>query len=326
MSELLTGHAKAHTNIALIKYWGKADSNLILPTNDSISLTLDEFYTETSVKFRSDLKQNILTINQKQQPTDKLKRVNRIIKHFSDMWDGPKFAEITSDNHVPNSAGLASSASAMAALAGATMKATQTQLSLKELSSVARLGSGSATRSIFGNFVHWHRGHDHDSSYAEPLESPADFKINMLTVVINDQPKRISSTNGMSNTAQTSPFFKEWTNTANQAIDEMKQAIRFGNFSKIGEMAENNAMQMHATTLSSNPPFTYFEPDTLKVLQIIQQLRHDGIECYATIDAGPNVKIICQNNNLKQIKNSLLDEFNENQLIVAHMGPGIKIY
>ncbi|AEV95291.1 diphosphomevalonate decarboxylase [Pediococcus claussenii] len=319
-----TGFARAHTNIALVKYWGKSDEDLILPTNDSISLTLRDFYTDTEVTFEKNIKKNKLWINGSRVDDSKLLRVNRVIDLVKKKFKINQFASIKSVNHVPTSAGLASSASAMAALSGAAWKAaTDLAPDLRELSKIARIGSGSASRSIYGGFVRWHRGIDHDTSFATPIPTKNFDDLRIITVVVNSAAKKILSTNGMKSVAQTSPFFDSWVQQANQDVTKMISALEIGDFDKLGMIAEQNAMLMHSTTLSANPAFTYFEPATLQIINIVHHLREDGIHCYFTIDAGPNVKIICQQNSVTSIKNKLQQDFKQDQIIETQVGPGI---
>ncbi len=176
------GFARAHTNIALIKYWGKVDSELIIPANDSVSLTLDEFYTDTVVNFSEDYKVNEFWLNGNLMPYKHMARINRVIDAVKEEYDYPGFAKIRSFNHVPTSAGLASSASGMAALAGAAADALGDEHDLTNISRIARLGSGSASRSVFGGIVHWHRGSDHESSFVEQVVNEKDIDLNMVTV------------------------------------------------------------------------------------------------------------------------------------------------
>lgn len=319
-----TGFSRAHTNIALVKYWGKSDENLILPTNDSISLTLRDFFTDTEVTFENNIKKNKLWINEHRVDDSKLLRVNKVIDLVKKKFKINRFASIKSVNHVPTSAGLASSASAMAALSGAAWKAaTDLTPDLRELSKIARIGSGSASRSIYGGFVHWHRGTDHDTSFATPIPTKNFADLRIITVVVNTAAKKVLSTNGMKSVAQTSPFFDSWVQQANQDVNKMIGAIEIGNFDELGIIAEQNAMLMHSTTLSAKPAFTYFEPMTLKVIDLVHHLRENGIHCYFTIDAGPNVKIICQQSSVSAIKKQLQQDFKQDQIIETQVGPGI---
>jgi diphosphomevalonate decarboxylase len=318
------GFARAHTNIALIKYWGKVDDQLILPANDSISLTLDRFYTDTYVTFSEKHTKNSFYLNNTPVPFKSMNRVNRVIEATKRQFNYDGFAKIESYNHVPTSAGLASSASGMAALAGAAVSALGDPSDLTGMSRMARLGSGSASRSIFGGIVQWHRGTDHQSSYAEQIVDENHIDLNMVTIVVDSRKKKIKSTNGMQKTVETSPFYPAWVQAANDAIPEMIDAVKSQNFTKIGQLAEHSASMMHATTLSADPAFTYFAPETIKAINLVKQLRVNGIECYYTIDAGPNVKVLCRSKDTIEIRNFLKNYFDERQLVIAKPGSGIK--
>ena len=179
--------ARAHTNIALVKYWGKEDEELIIPQNNSLSLTLDHFYTDTTVQFDPDLTADQFTLNGQAQETTKITKFLDIIRQ---MASSQLFARVESTNHVPTMAGLASSASAYAALALAGSKALGLDLSSKDLSRLARRGSGSACRSIYGGFVEWQKGDSDQTSYAVPLVENLDWDLKMIAIVVNDKQKR----------------------------------------------------------------------------------------------------------------------------------------
>lgn len=316
--------ARAHTNIALIKYWGKRDADLILPYTDSLSLTLDEFYTTTTVDFDSQLKHDHLMIDGQVISPDKSAKVAHFMDLVRQMSGQKVFAQIKSVNHVPMSAGLASSASAFAALAAAASRAAGLNLTPTELSRLARRGSGSATRSVFGGLVQWHRGKDDESSYAEPIMEKVDFGLEMIAIMINRQQKKVSSRGGMQASVDTSPYFKIWPEVVEQDLKAIKIAIQERNISKIGEIAEANAMRMHALTLSAQPPFTYFEASTIRAINLINQLRQTGLNCYYTMDAGPNVKVIYDQKDRPQILAALGQVFGQDNLVVAQPGPGIE--
>lgn len=318
------GKARAYTNIALIKYWGKRDEQLILPMNSSLSLTLDTFYTETSVHFDTNLNNDLFLLNGQKQALDNNK-VTSFLTYIRKEYGG-SYAKIESTNYVPTAAGLASSASGFAALAGACAAALKLNLSDTELSRLARHGSGSACRSIFGGFAEWQKGTSDQDSYAVPvLSNGFENELAMLFVLVDSRVKDISSRDGMRRTVQTSSFYDGWLSTIDQDIKDIKTAIIEKDFQKLGEITEANSLRMHGTTLAASPPFTYWIPESLKAMQIARQLRNKGIACYTTMDAGPNVKILVKKNDLTALKNELLNDFSEEQLITAYAGPGISI-
>ena len=312
--------ARAHTNIALIKYWGKADAKLRLPLMSSLSMTLDKFYTDTSIEKSSENTEFYL--NNQKQDTESTNRVINYVRRLQNEFGFSDKLIIKSTNHVPTAAGLASSSSAFAALAGAFNKFYDLNLSDRELSRLARVGSGSASRSIFGGFAVWQKGHDDLSSFAYSLDENPQMDLSLLAVELNCQKKKVSSTLGMKQ-AQTSPFFDTWINRNDYELEEMISAIKSNDFTKLGELAELNASEMHALNFTAQPGFTYFEPDTIKAIKLVQDLRQKGIECYYTIDAGPNIKILTQLRNIKDIEKIFESEFNNVKIIKASFGPGL---
>ena len=321
---MLKGSAKAHTNIALIKYWGKADEDLIIPMNNSLSLTLDAFYTETTVTFSEELTADIFYLDDVLQDEAGTTKISRFLDLVRQKADCPLFAEVKSYNHVPTAAGLASSASGLAALAAACNQALQLNLSDKDLSRLARRGSGSACRSSFPGFVEWQKGTSDETSFAEPVPSSGwEDELAMIFILINDQEKDVSSRDGMRRTVETSAFYPGWLQTTPQDLASAKIAIHAQDFNKLGAITENNALKMHGTTLAAVPPFTYWSPDSLKAMNAVKKIRAAGLACYFTMDAGPNVKVLCQKKDVAKIEAELAKYFEKEQLITAFSGPGI---
>lgn len=316
----MTKTARAHTNIALIKYWGKADPILRLPLMSSLSLTLDAFYTDTSLRKTSGPNQFFLNGQEQRGPAKS--RVCKYLRRLQARIGAHDHLIVTSCNHVPTAAGLASSSSAFAALAGAFNDLYDLHLDKKELSRWARVGSGSACRSIYGGFVLWHKGRDDRTSYAQAIEAQPKMDLQLLALEVNQKPKKISSTAGMQQ-AQSSPFFAPWLRRNPKEIRAMIAAIQANDFTKLGSLAELNANEMHAVNLTACPPFTYFEPATIKAIRLVESLRAHGTECYYTIDAGPNVKILTRLKNLKDIEKNFLSEFDNAKIVKASFGPGL---
>lgn len=311
--------ARAHTNIALIKYWGKANPSLRLPLMSSLSLTLDAFYTDTFISKANKME---FVLNGKRQNGKAAERVFAYVKKLQQHFGLSGKLKIESTNHVPTAAGLASSSSAFAALAASFCSFYDLKINKKELSRLARLGSGSACRSVFGGFVVWQKGHDNDSSFAYPLDEQPKMDLQLLAVEVDAKPKKLSSTNGMEH-AKTSPFYQIWLDRNDSEMQAMIAAIKANDFTKLGSLAELNANEMHAINLTSQPEFTYFEEKTIRAIKLVEKLRAQGIECYYTIDAGPNLKILTQLKNVKDIEKNFLSEFNNVNIIHASFGPGI---
>lgn len=324
MGDLIAKY-RAHTNIALIKYWGKRNRELFLPVTDSLSLTLEEFYTETQVDFTKNLEEDQFILDGEKQNAKATAKVSFFVDKFRQLAGIEQRVLVTSRNFVPTAAGLASSASAFAALATALNAALDLNLSAKELSILARQGSGSASRSLFGGFVHWHKGQGNDShsSYAEKI-AEADWDIAMLVVVLNKGIKKMSSRVAMQHTIETSPFYPLWPQEVEKDLTAIKEAIHAQDIDRLGKIAEHNAMKMHATMLSADPSFSYFEADSLLAMNLVRELRAKGFSAYFTMDAGPNVKIICPMSQTEAIRQELLNHFSDSQLVITAPGPGPK--
>lgn len=318
----MTKWVRAHTNIALIKYWGKENEEWIIPKNNSLSLTLDAFYTDTRVTFDETLEKDAFILDGEKQPDSALSKVQTVLNSVREQAGITSFALVESINHVPTAAGLASSASGLAALAGAASQAAGLTLSQEELSRLARRGSGSASRSIYGGFAEWIKGTDDATSFAVPVDD-AKWDIGMLFIIVNDAVKEVSSRDGMKRTVETSAFYDGWLKTLDDDLKAMKQAIADKNVESVGQIAERNALKMHATTLAANPPFTYWTAESMKAMDAVRALRKKGFTAYFTMDAGPNVKIVCKQSEMTDIKESLLTHFEADQLIEARPGPGM---
>lgn len=318
------GKARAYTNIALIKYWGKRDESYALPMNSSLSLTLECFFTETEVIFSDSFNEDTFYLNDNLQDKGGTEKISSFLDLFREVSNNPIKATVKSNNFVPTAAGLASSASGFAALAAAANIASNLNLNPRDLSMYARQGSGSATRSIYGGFVEWQRGTSEKDSYAIAIDD-AKWDIGMVIVVVNSKEKSVSSRDGMKHTVETSPFYKIWTKSAEEDIIEIKQAIANRDFERVGSITERNGLMMHATMLGADPPLSYWEPDSVLVMQIVRELRKKGILAYFTMDAGPNVKILCRLSEANKIADRLRQVFNEDQVIVTGPGPGIVV-
>lgn len=315
---------RAHTNIAFIKYWGKENEELIIPQNNSLSLTLDAFYTDTKVTFDADLVGDVLFIDGDIQDEKALKKAQVILDLVRERAGIDLPAKIESKNFVPTAAGLASSASGLAALAGAASLAAGLELTDTELSRLARRGSGSASRSIYGGFAEWQKGTSDEDSVAVPVDD-ADWDIGMIFIVVDDKRKDVSSTEGMRLVVETSPYYEGWVSSSIEDLADIKVAIQEQDIVKTGEIAERSALKMHALNLSANPPFNYWSPDSIIAMRQVTALREQGYPAYITMDAGPNVKIICKASQIDEIYAILSDNYREDQLVKALPGPGIQI-
>lgn len=303
---------RAHTNIALIKYWGKENDELRIPSNPSLSLTLNEFYTDTSVEYKDDLREDILYIDDVEITGKEKARVIKYMDLIRERYNLSKKAIIRSYNNVPMAAGLASSASAFAALA----KAATLDLNLDdvELSRLARLGSGSASRSIYGGFVKWNKGTNDQDSYAESLNEDWNDVI-MIACLINEKTKEFSSTDAMDKTSNESVYFDAWVKQSFIDIEKMQEYIKARDIHQVGILAQENALRMHASLLAVN--MWYFEPETIRILNIIRELQKT-IPVYFTMDAGPNVKLLT----LEKYQDEVIKALGNIDTVVSKSGPG----
>jgi len=316
--------ATAHANIAFIKYWGKRDEALNLPAVGSISLTLKELRTVTTVEWKASLTRDELILNGNLASGQELERVSSFLRLILRLAGGKGHARVESKNNFPTGAGLASSASAFAALALAGTRAAKVRLTPTELSVLARQGSGSAARSIFGGFVEMTAGVQPDGSdaFAHQIASENFWEVRLLVAITSREAKKIGSTEGMRRSTRTSPYFPAWVKSQQQDLEEMRRAILTRDLQKVGELMEFNCLKMHALTLSSRPPFSYWNAATLELMKTVHDLRAGGIPAYFTIDAGPQVKVLCRPEESAKIKEALENLPGVREVLVARPGPG----
>ncbi len=289
---MMQATARANANIALVKYWGKRDSVLNLSAAGSLSLTLDGLTTHTTVAWTERPGPDTLTLGSSIVDGEPLARVSRfldLVRALARRNDG---ARVISANDFPTASGLASSSSAFAALALAATKAAGLALAPIDLSILARRGSGSAARSIFGGFVELLASDVNEGAHAIPLQCDWDVRL-VIGIVGGGQRKAISSRSGMQRTQDTSPLYPAFLATVPADLAAAKQAISKRDLSALGEIAERSAITMHASALAARPAVLYFRGATVEALHAIAELRSAGTPAYATIDAGPHVKVLC---------------------------------
>jgi diphosphomevalonate decarboxylase len=286
--------ARANTNIALVKYWGKRDAALNLPAVGSLSLTLEGLSTRTSVVFDGKLTADELMLNGAPADARATGRVARFLDMVRAASGRREHARVESANDFPTAAGLASSASAFAALAVAATRAAGLAPSDRELSILARRGSGSAARSIFGGFAEMHRGSaaDGSDSFAEPITSADGWVVRMVIAATTSGPKKTLSTDGMGHTAATSPYYDAWVQLNERDLDTARQAISRRDLEALGAVTEASCLAMHASALAARPAVVYFHGATIEGHRLIQELRGRGVPAWFTCDAGPHVKAL----------------------------------
>lgn len=289
--------AAAHPNLALVKYWGKRDSELNIPANSSISVNLDGALTTTSVAFDPSLPEDRIFLNGEPANREAYCRVSGHLDRIRELAGINDRALVESGNDFPTAAGIASSSSAFAALSLAGSRACRLDLDEKQLSILARKGSGSAARSIPGGFVEWEAGDSDQTSFAFQLAPPGHWDLEICTVVLDSRPKRFSSAEGHM-AAGTSPFYRARLETLSRTLDLVRTAIRDKNFSSLAPAVEREAISMHAVAITSLPVSAwmsglyYWMPETLDLIQSVQQWRENGLDVCFTIDAGPNVHLL----------------------------------
>ena len=305
--------AIANINIALLKYWGKFDEINVLPTTTSISFVLDRFYTITTISILPNLKQDVLIINNQLASMDDHQKITS----FLDRFDRHDYVQVVSENHVPIKAGLASSASAYASIATAAKKVFNTHWTLSELASITRFGSGSAARSMFDGFVKWNAYSD----CIEQIHAPM-LDIGMFVVLVDANPKKISSREAMAITKQTSWNYDVWVKKSVQQALDMEAAIMNQDFHVIGQLSQQNALGMHTTMMAADSPIIYLSSESMRIIHELLHLQDQGVALYFTMDAGPNIKILIQDQD-REIIESLLHQFID-PLNLMYSKPGKK--
>ncbi len=285
---------QAQPNIALVKYWGKRDEALNLPAVGSLSITLDRLWTRTSVRFLPGQSGDRVSLNGRSDDVTTA-RVSAFLDLLRQRAGVEWGAEVDSHNNFPTAAGLASSASGFAALALAAARSLGLDLTPTELSALARRGSGSAARSIFGGFVEWAHGQraDGEDSVARPLLGCDEWPLGVVVAVTSTATKAIGSTQGMRRTAATSPYHRAWIDTQEADLDAARTAIMRRDFEALAVVSEHSCLKMHALAMAATPGLLYWNGATLEAMQAIRSLREQGVPVFFTVDAGPQVKAVC---------------------------------
>ena len=298
----------------------KADDELRLPMNSSISITLDKLWTVTEVEFDKRFKEDKVVLSGGDFSKKERLRVVRHLDRIRGMAGVDIKARVVTRNNFKKASGMASSASGFAALSLAGSKAVGLNLSEKELSVLARLGSGSACRSIPGGIVIWHKGSDNKSSYAESIKIGKSLDIRVLLIEVDqDGEKEVGSTRGM-DLAKTSPYFTQAIKRAERNLGKIKLAIRLNKWEKIGEVVETECFRLHVLAMTSKPAILYWEPASLRIMNKVFELREKGIMAYFTADAGPHIHVICKRKDEKQLMSELKKLVGVKQVISCGVG------
>lgn len=311
--------AIAQPNIAFIKYWGNCDPNARIPANGSISMNLGGLETRTTVTFDAFLSADDLIINGKPAGGAALGRVREFLNRVRLMSGINHFAHIQSENNFPMGAGIASSASAFAALALAASKAAGLDLDEISLSQLARTGSGSACRSIPGGFVEWQADGCNPDSGAISIAPPEHWDLRDCIAIISREHKPTGSTEGHA-LAYTSPLQPVRVDGAPQRLEQCRNAILNRDFETFADVTELDNNLMHAVMMTSRPQLIYWQPTTIAIMIAVQKWRSEGIAACYTIDAGPNVHVICEPEYQEQVEARLRQISGVQDVLVAHPG------
>ena len=307
-----TGYGWAPSNIALLKYWGKRDAELNLPLNDSVSVSLGNLGAYTTL---SIAKEDEYYLNGKK--LDLNNAFSRRLAAFLALFTNKHF-KVVSQMNVPVAAGVASSACGFAALVRALDDLFNLHLALNDLMILARLGSGSACRSLLDGFSWWQRGERSDGmdSYAVPISSAAWDDLRIGLFLISDAPKPLSSREAMARTVATSTSYAQFALDANNSLSALINAIERRDLDMVGVIAERNASLMHQAMLDCAQPINYSSSQTNKLKDLVIKARQNGLKVYFTQDAGSNLQIIFQASQLDAVL-EWFKEFSANLVVVA---------
>jgi len=322
--------ARACANIALVKYWGKRDAALNLPAAGSLSLTLDALTTVTTVRFDGALAADSMRLGGAEASAAVLARTSAWLDGVRALAGTDWRAAIDTVNHFPTASGLASSASGFAALAVAATAAAGLTLDDAACSRLARIGSGSAARSIHGGLVRMHAGTraDGDDAFAVPVEAAADFVASLRMVIAEvggGAPKTHGSRDAMEHCAATSPLYAGWLASVPGDLANAEAAIARRDLEALGTVTEASALAMHAAAIASRPTILYWQPATLAAMAAVRALRGAGRAAWATMDAGPHVKVLTSSVDADAVAAAMRDVPGVTAVAIARSGPGAEL-
>jgi diphosphomevalonate decarboxylase len=322
--------AVACSNVALVKYWGKREARpeLNLPAVGSLSITLAALTTKTTVELRDGASADTLVLSDPsgilRADAGALERVTRHVDRLRAHAGVKARVEVVSHNDFPTGAGLASSASGFAALTLAAARALGIELSVTELSVYARMGSGSAARSLFGGFVEMARGElpGGEDAFARMLAPPEHWPLDVVVAITSLAQKSVGSTAGMQ---RRSPFWSGWIGAQQVDLDEARAAIGARDFERLARVTEHSCLKLHALAMSSSPPLVYWHAATLAVIERVRELQKDGVPVCFTIDAGPQVKAVCLPEATPRVREALAEVPGVESVIVSGLGGAARV-
>jgi len=312
--------ARAQPNIALIKYWGKRDAERNLPAVGSISITLDDLFTETSVDLDDVTDSDRLSVNGEDRP-DLLPRVSACLDTVLGA-DRPR-ARVSSRSNFPLAAGLASSASSFAALVVAAVAAGGLNRTTAELASLAGRASGSAARSLYGGFVELRN--DADGIVVGSILDGDAWPLRVVAAITEPGVKPVGSGEAMEISRKTSPFYARWVEQQARDLDTARGAIADRDFRRLASIAEHNCLKMHSIMWASRPPMVYWNAATMRCLQTVRKLQGQGADVFFTIDAGPQVKAVCTAESLADVEAALQATPGVVDVMTTGLGEGARL-
>ena len=319
--------ARACANIALAKYWGKADVKRNVPAVPSVSLTLDQLLTETRVRFDRSLGADLVRLDGRRATEAEADRVIAMLNRVRREARLRLKARVSSHNHFPTAAGLASSASGFAALAAAASAAAGIGFNARRLSALARASSASAARSIYGGFVELPAGSRGDVELAaRQVAPPEHWNLRLVVALTEPGQKKVGSTEGMERSRKTSPYYQAWLEQAPKWSRKIKRAIKERELDTLGAAMEQSTLAFHCCAITSDPPIIYWAPATLAALATVRGLRGRGVSVWATMDAGPHVKALCAASDASRVRQALDRTEGVTRSWVAKPGPDVEVH
>lgn len=305
--------ARACSNVALVKYWGKVDERGRVPATGSLSVTLGGLKTETTVAFSDRDGPDLVVLDGRSLGGREAARVASfldLVREIAAVHGRPVgAASVRSVNYFPTAAGLASSASGFAALAGASLRAAGLGGSEDELATLARLGSASAARSVHGGFVElvpymlesgaW-------NARTARVAAEGHWDLRVLVAVVDAGYKPIGSTPAMARTAATSPYYGGWLETWGADLADARDSIIARDLERLASVTEHSALKLHALTMTSRPPVQFLRGPSIETMHAVWDLRTSGTLCAFTADAGPNIKVLCSAADEERVRAALM--------------------
>lgn len=313
----MTVTVRAHPSLALIKYWGKSDVTLNLPATSSLAVGLEELYTDTTLSIAE--KEDQVFVDSVLQPKeryaaffDSARKLLKTSHHF----------RAESHSNFPAAAGLASSSSGFAALAYGCALLIDPQLALTDISNIARQGSASAARAIFGGFTSLEKEALHASPFLDASHWP---ELRVLVAIVTAGTKSVSSREAMERTKRTSPLYSSWLKESDNIFSQALSATQNKDLNTLGTLMQKSYLQMFSTMFTCVPPIFYWQSESLALIKSCEQIRIEGISVWETMDAGPQVKILCLENDIEFLQQRLSQQFPQIRFISSKIGGNLKV-